>query len=80
MASAETQDPQQTLRSEAVERLIAGGQERGFVTVRELTRLAGRLELDAERVRELRAMLSEHGVEVAEEPVAEETAAEGSAS
>jgi RNA polymerase primary sigma factor len=71
MATAETQDPQQALRSEAVERLVAAGQERGFVTLRELTRLIGRLELDQDRVRELQALLSEHGVEINDEAAAE---------
>src|SRR5947209_1555551 len=74
MASAETQDPQQALRSEGVERLIAAGQERGFVTLRDLTRLAKRLELDSDRLRELQALLSEHGVEITEEPAAAEDA------
>src|SRR5205807_6294026 len=48
--------------------------ERGFVTLRDLTRLAKRLKLDSDRLRELQALLSEHGVEITEEPAAAEDA------
>ena len=67
MATPKTQDPQQALRSEGVEQLVAAGQERGFVTLRELKRLITRIELDQDRLPELQAMLAEHGIEITDQ-------------
>ena len=57
-------DSRSAERSKAIERLIAGGQESGSVTLRALSRLIDQFELEPDDLRELHALLSEHDIEV----------------